>query len=237
MTIDNERQKLILEKIIQEYINSAEPVSSKKLEEKYNFGVCPATIRNEMQRLTDFGFLFQPHTSAGRVPTDKAYRFFVNNILESDLDDEMEKLKIEKNQLKRKQDAMKWMQFLTKELASLSSSLAVSYLGGEGILWKEGWEDLLQEPEFQAADQISDFVKFLKTFEEGVDKMKLDSGISVFIGKETPFSGAREFSLIICRCSFPDKEDGFVSLLGPKRMAYDKNIALINYVREIILEL
>lgn len=237
MTINNERQKLILERIIQEYINSAQPVSSKKLEEKYNFGVCPATIRNEMQRLTDFGFLFQPHTSAGRVPTDKAYRFFVNNILESDLDDEIGKLRIEKSQLKRKQDAMKWIQFLTKELASLSSSLAISYLGSEGILWKEGWEDLLQEPEFQTADQISDFVKFLKTFEEEADKMKLDSGITVFIGKETPFSGAREFSLIISRCSFPDNEEGFVSILGPKRMAYDKNIALINYVREIMLEL
>lgn len=237
MTIDNERQKLILETIIKEYIDSAEPISSKKLEEKYNFGICPATIRNEMQRLTDFGFLSQPHTSAGRVPTDKAYRFFVNNILENKSDKKVEKLKIEKSQLDKKQDAVRWIQFLTKELASLSSSLAVSYLCEEDILWKEGWEDLLQEPEFQEADQVSDFVKFLKNFEEEADKMKLDSGISVFIGRETPFSGPREFSLIITRFYFSDKEEGFLSLLGPKRMAYDKNIALINYVRKIILDL
>ncbi|MBU0547119.1 hypothetical protein KJ735_03050 [Patescibacteria group bacterium] len=189
-----------------------------------------------MQKLTDFGFLSQPHTSAGRVPTDKAYRFFVNNILENNLNDKEEKLKIEKK-LKKNQDAVKWIQFLTKELASLSSSLAIIHLCGEDILWKEGWEDLLQEPEFQTANQISHFVKFLRTFEEKADKMKLDSGVSVFIGRENPFSGPREFSLIISRCSFPDKEEGFISLLGPKRMAYDKNIALINHVREIMLEL
>jgi heat-inducible transcriptional repressor len=236
VTLDNERQKLILETIIKEYINSAEPISSKKLEEKYNFGICPATIRNEMQRLTDFGFLSQPHTSAGRVPTDKAYRFFVNNILENKEETKKEKLRIEKI-LKRNQDIVKRIQFLTKELASLSSSLAVSYLFDEDILWKEGWEDLLQEPEFQMSDQISDFVKFLKNFEDEADKMKLNSEISVFIGKENPFSGPREFSLIISRFSYSDKESGFVSLLGPKRMAYDKNIALLNQFRKIMLDL
>ena len=80
-----ERQNQLLNGIITEYINSAKPVSSRLLEKKYDFGVSPATIRIEMQKLTDKGFLHQPHTSAGRVPTDRGYRFFVDNLLEGEL--------------------------------------------------------------------------------------------------------------------------------------------------------
>ena len=80
------RQKEILNSVIEEYINSAQPVSSQLLEKKYDFGICPATIRIEMQKLTDKGFLCQPHTSAGRVPTDKGYRFFVDNLLEKEFE-------------------------------------------------------------------------------------------------------------------------------------------------------
>ena len=81
------RQGQILEKITREYIRLARPVSSQLLEEKYKLGICPATIRIEMQRLTDEGYLYQPHTSAGRVPTDKGYRFFVDNLLKKEIAD------------------------------------------------------------------------------------------------------------------------------------------------------
>ena len=74
----NLRQQDLLLKIVEEYINTAKPVSSQLLEKKHSFKVCPATIRNEMQALTKKGYIFQPHTSAGRVPTDKGYRFFVD---------------------------------------------------------------------------------------------------------------------------------------------------------------
>jgi len=76
-----QRQTEILNRLIQEYIDSARPVSSQLLEKKYDFSICPAMIRIEMQKLTDQGFICQPHTSAGRVPTDKGYRFFVDNLL------------------------------------------------------------------------------------------------------------------------------------------------------------
>src|SRR3990167_8071237 len=79
----SERQNLILNKAIEEYILSAQPVSSSLLEKKYDFGISPAMIRIEMQKLTEGGFLLQPHTSAGRVPTDKGYRLFVDELLQA----------------------------------------------------------------------------------------------------------------------------------------------------------
>ncbi|TAN45636.1 MAG: heat-inducible transcription repressor HrcA [Nitrospirae bacterium] len=80
----DERSKQILYAIIQSYINKPDPVGSRFVTKKYAFGFSPATIRNIMADLEELGFLSQPHTSAGRVPTDKGYRFYVNSLLGQD---------------------------------------------------------------------------------------------------------------------------------------------------------
>ncbi len=77
----NERKLRILQAIISDFIHSAEPVGSRTLSKKYDMGISPATIRNEMSDLEEMGFLTHPHTSAGRVPSDKAYRLYVNNFM------------------------------------------------------------------------------------------------------------------------------------------------------------
>ena len=74
------RQEQLLNALIQEYISTAEPVGSIHLKKSINLDVCPATIRNDLQELTEAGYIAQPHTSAGRIPTEKAYRFFVEKI-------------------------------------------------------------------------------------------------------------------------------------------------------------
>ncbi|MBQ3291042.1 MAG: heat-inducible transcription repressor HrcA [Mogibacterium sp.] len=76
-----ERQLQILEAIINDYVENAEPVGSRSIAKKYNLGVSPATIRNEMSDLEEMGYLTHPHTSAGRVPSDKAYRLYVNTLM------------------------------------------------------------------------------------------------------------------------------------------------------------
>ncbi|MEE3362972.1 MAG: heat-inducible transcriptional repressor HrcA [Anaerovoracaceae bacterium] len=77
----NERKLKILQAIIRDYVQTAEPVGSRTLSKKYDLGVSPATIRNEMSDLEDMGFLTHPHTSAGRVPSEKAYRLYVNEMM------------------------------------------------------------------------------------------------------------------------------------------------------------
>jgi len=221
----------ILNRIVQEYISSAHPVGSQLLEKKYDFGISPAAIRIEMQKLTQGGFLYQPHTSAGRVPTDKGYRFFVDNLIESNfIQGEKDKNFFEGFEEIEKviEDSFKFTQLLTKNLASASSNLALSYLFDKDFLWKEGWEEILGEPEFKESDCISNFAKLLKCFEENIINLEINSGIKIYIGKENPFSKARDFSTIISRCYFPENQEGILAILGPKRMAYQKNIGLIN---------
>ena len=82
MNLD-ERKKKILASVVEGYIASAEPVGSKTLVEKYNLDYSPATIRNEMKILEDSGFLEQPHVSAGRVPSSKGYRYYVDNLMKT----------------------------------------------------------------------------------------------------------------------------------------------------------
>lgn len=82
MAKNDERKYEILNAIIKDYIHTAEPVGSRTLEKKYNLGISSATIRNEMADLEDMGFLMQPHASSGRIPTQKAYRFYVDKYMQ-----------------------------------------------------------------------------------------------------------------------------------------------------------
>lgn len=230
-----QRQEKILNTVIGEYVELAQPVSSQWLEKKYDFGIKPAMIRIEMQKLTDDGFLHQPHTSAGRVPTDKGYRFFVDNLAEGEFED----FKMgdwfassfgRENEI---EDNIRFVQSLTKNLAHISGALALSYLDKEKVFWKEGWEEILKEPEFGEKDFAVHFAEFLENFEDNIEDFEVNSGIKIYIGKENPIKKAKDFSLISAKYSLPN-EEGIISLLGPKRMAYDKNISLINSLTKLL---
>ena len=232
-----ERQKVILETVVREYVTSASPVSSQVLEERYDFGICPATIRSEMQKLVQDGFLCQPHTSAGRIPTDKGYRFFVNKILENEKIKTKKVSKVEKVLEKEKEDTFKLIFHLSRFLAKNSSSLAIIHLLRRELSWKEGWEEILKEPEFEEKDFVSGFSNLLESFEAYIDNINTGSKITIYIGEENPFTRADSFSIISSRCLFPDNEEGTISLLGPKRMAYKENIDLINSVVKLLEQL
>ena len=243
MTV-TKRQGKILNRIVEEYIDLAEPISSKLLEKKYDFGICPASIRIEMQKLTDSGFISQPHTSAGRVPTDMGYRFFVDSLFKEaaskrrasplgrGISEFKNTLKIK--EILKEEDTLKWTSQLTKFLAEESSNFAVLHLISRDLLLKEGWEEILKEPEFEEKDFLLEFTRFLENFEENIDNWEINSGIKIYIGRENPFSKAKDFSIMSTKCHLPDKEEAIISLLGPKRMAYDKNISLIDSLIKLL---
>lgn len=229
-----ERQNLILENIVKDYINSAQPISSEFLQEKHNFGVSPATIRNEMQELEEKGYLLQPHTSAGRVPTDKAYRMFVDNLFEED-DIEESNFFDEFDQLHREmQNSFSFFQEMTKRLAGFSSSLALSYLPEEKVMFKEGWENVLNEPEFEDANFMKEFIGAVEGLEKNIDNLKFEkTNIKVYIGKENPTSKKKEFSVIVSQTNLPNGKKSKIVLVGPKRMEYERNIGLMSAMQKL----
>ncbi|MBI1971484.1 MAG: hypothetical protein HYS52_01380 [Candidatus Wildermuthbacteria bacterium] len=212
-----DRQKEILDGIVEEYIRLARPISSQFLEEEYDFGFSPATIRNEMLSLSEQGFLEKPYLSSGRVPTDQGYRFFVDEILQEG---------------NGQQEAFEWESplELARRLNSFTSALATLYLPSQNIVLKEGWESVLEEPEFSNPFASRSFAKFIKDFEEYVPEIPSGFAMNIFIGKENPFSKMEDFSIMIAECDIGGTK-GFVALAGPKRMAYKKNIKALKSVK------
>lgn len=123
-----ERQKLVLALVIREYIETAQPVGSRRLVEQYNLDFSPATVRNEMTVLSEAGLLLQPHTSAGRIPTEEGYRFFVNRLMGSpDLPGEIQRT-IQHQFYQARHDIDQWMRLAASVLArqSLGASWVTS---------------------------------------------------------------------------------------------------------------
>lgn len=225
-----ERQRDILNWVVQDYIELAEPISSEFLEKKHKLEISPATIRIEFQKLTKKGYLYQPHVSAGRVPTDKAYRFFVDNLFEK----EFEEFEIKDLIKKEIRNTVKFLQSLTKTLAEISESLVLSYLKEEDIFWKEGWEEVLKEPEFFEKECILNFIEFLKNLEKRIGVLEINSKVKVYIGKENPFPKGNDFATIVLKCFLPEDKEIIFSIVGPKRMNYNKNISLLNSLKKCL---
>jgi heat-inducible transcriptional repressor len=120
-----ERQKFILTLVIHEYIRSAQPVSSKYLVERYNLDMSSATVRNELAALTEAGYLRQPHTSAGRVPTEEGYRYFVGRLVQQTELPASTRSLISHQFYQTRQDTEQWMRLAASVLANQSRSASL----------------------------------------------------------------------------------------------------------------
>ena len=121
----SERQKTLLLLIIRDHIESAQPIGSKRLVENYHLNLSPATIRNEMSALTEMGYLRQPHTSAGRVPTEEGYRYFVSQMMDQAVLPEPVQRTISHQFHQSGSDVSQWMTLAASILANQSQGVSV----------------------------------------------------------------------------------------------------------------
>ncbi len=127
----NLRTTAILRAIIEEYVKSAEPVGSKTVAKNYNFGVSSATIRNEMALLENLGFITSPHTSAGRIPMEKAYRFYVNNIIDESLSDFEEEF-IKLSSYLEPESFRRMVENVSREVSSYTHYASIAIIAADG---------------------------------------------------------------------------------------------------------
>lgn len=229
-----ERQDKILKALIMEYVRTAEPVGSELLTERYRLPYSPATVRAELAQLEDEGYLDQPHTSAGRIPTDLGYRYFVNQIIpKGNLPkDEAEHLKTELLQLQTKHNRL--ARSTAKLLAGLSQNLAIAGLIGRDEFHEAGLSELMKEPEFMESECLLDVSKLLSVLEDNFETFvnDLNSTPHVYIGEENPYAPVRHLSMVLAACTLPSGEKGLLAIIGPTRMRYDRNIRLLQAVAE-----
>lgn len=232
-----ERQKAILFAVIDEHIKEAEPISSQMVCEAFDFDISPATMRNEFAELEGEGYLYQPHTSAGRVPTDKGYRLFVNALLADRANNNRKMREAFQKIADVQRETYSLFSELAKIAASFSGSTAFSGSLGAHAFFKAGMHEALRQPELadsmfreRFGDAMDSFDENLGSFLQTVER----DGVSVFIGKENPITKARDFSMLVSRFRTSTDEEGVVVIFGPKRMDYRKGLDVLNALNNLL---
>lgn len=231
------RQKNLLSVVVKEYTETAVPVGSQHIAKKYGFDLSPATIRAEMNALEDAGLLFQPHTSAGRIPTDKGYRYFVEKIMPDKELSKADQKKLQAELLKLKAKNTRLERTAAKLLSGLSGNLAISGVVGKDEFFDFGMRELLEEPEFREMDDLCRLAETLDYIDERVDQLVgrlKENEVKIFIGKENPIKEISNCSMMVTPYRTKSGEKGILALIGPKRMKYAKNKSLISYMKKLL---
>lgn len=229
-----QRQCRILAAIVKENSDTGAPVASGELTAKYQLGVSPATIRNEMAVLEELGYIYQPHTSAGRVPTDKGFRFFVNQLMEK------VKLSIKEQELLKREMLKLQMAHVEmgRRLAKLLSehSQQASFTVFPEQVSTVGLSNILDNPALPAEDakEIAQFFDDIDQYAERMIQDYSEKGPAAFIGKELKLSKKSDYSMIVSGLTLPSGERGVIGLLGPKSMKYEKNLSLLEYINKLL---
>jgi heat-inducible transcriptional repressor len=217
------RQKEILTEIIRLYADSAEPVSSRELAN--SFGLSSATIRAEMSALEDASLIFQPHISAGRVPTDKGYRYFVNNLVPTgSTKSNKNVLTITKrvDSLKDRTDSA--IKIAAETLSDLTGNMTFATLSDS--VYFHGMSQLFSQPEFLEQVQALQAARFIDAIQEWLSSAQIDS-LQVFIGDENPVVRSSGLTMMVNRFSSPYSDQSYIGIIGPTRQSYDKVINLV----------
>jgi len=231
----NARQQKILSALIEEYTNSAVPVGSDLLAEKYLRDISPATIRNDMTKLEKEGYLHQPHISSGRIPTDKGYKYFVEEIMKDQELSLADQKKLQAELLKLKAQHNRLSRTTAKLLSSFTGSFAINRL--EKDFSEFGIRELLDNPEFKEVDEFCKVAEALDYIDENIDtilkSVKLGE-TKIFIGKENPIKEISNCSMVVSPYRTKKGEKGVLAIIGPKRMRYAKNKSLMNYMKKLL---
>lgn len=230
-----ERKKFILFTIIKEHIRSKIPVGSNVLVEKYNLEISPATVRNVMSDLEEDGFIAQPYTSAGRIPTEKAFQLYVDSLFpQAGI---FKNYHLNKTLGKKDADAISTslgglddiaFKKTAKVMADVSDN-AVFWAFNQNNLYYTGISNLLKQPEFYQTGSILDISIVIDRIDEIINDIFEDTqmGTSVLIGSASPFG---DFCGTVLSKYRVGKKKGLFGILGPLRMDYKKNISLVDYI-------
>lgn len=223
-----DRQKAILAAIIEQYAEIVAPVGSVTLAKL--FGVSSATIRSEMARLEDMGYITAPHTSAGRIPTDKGYRVYVNSITEaqmsempSGVDRSVRAIEAYVNSHIDRSDRA--IRSAVDSLVELTGNMGFATIGSE--LYMNGIGMLFSQPEFLEGRHVQAVARLIDNIEPWLREAAPNQPLNVFIGSENPIGKASGATLIISKFRSPYSDSSYIGVIGPTRQNYARTMMLV----------
>lgn len=234
-----DRQIKILKTIIEEYMERAEPVGSETLEKKYELGVSPATIRNEMNKLTKAGYLKQPHTSAGRVPTKEAFKLYVDQLMEEKKLSVADEVAAKEKIWDARFDFDKLMREATRALAEQARALAVAATKA-GDVYHSGYAYLLEMPEFYDIDVTKTILSMLDETQALLDLFEKSFGeepVHLLLGEELGYEFLEPCGMVFTHFEAGPKKSGSLGVIGPSRLYYPRIIPIVRHFGSLIEEL
>lgn len=234
------RQTQILKTIIDEYVATAEPVGSEAMDKKYNLGVSPATIRNEMVTLTKAGYLKQLHASAGRIPTPVAIKFYINQLMEEKQMSLVDEVKAKEEVWDSRDDIDELMDEATHALATRTRSLAVAALKDKkDRFWQAGQSYLFNNPEFAEMQACQSLFSIFDEFDK-LDRLFFGmtastSPLEVLFGEELGWPELAPAGVIATHFNIKGKP-GALGVIGPARSNYGTVIPILRYFGNLIEE-
>lgn len=234
----SDRQIQIVKAIVEEYTDTGEAVGSHTLDTKYRLGVSPATLRNEMAELESKGFLSKPHTSAGRIPTSTAIKFYVNELMkERDLS-VSEEVAIKQRVWDHRANFHSLLREATKVLAERTHTLALAAVDG-GDVYHSGYSNLLSTTEFYDIDLFREVLAMLdenQRLYDLFDRAVSDEPIHLLVGDEMGYTRLQPVSCLFADIRIGDQR-GSLGIIGSNRQHYDQSIPLVRYIANLINQL
>jgi len=234
-----DRQVRILKAIIEEYIETAEPVGSEELEKKYFLGVSPATVRNEMVKLTESGYLKQPHVSAGRVPTKIAFRFYITHLMEERKLTVADEVAAREKVWDYRYDFDRLLHHATRALADRSRMLAVASTD-QGDVYHSGYANILNLPEFFDIDITRTILSMLDEEKEIIGMLSKtfdEETVHYLFGNELGYEFLEPCGMIFTRFNAGPERSGSLGVIGPSRLNYAVVVPLVKYFGRLVEEL
>jgi len=232
------RQEEVLALLVRRYVETAEPVGSRFIAKQ--LGLSSATIRNVMSDLEDSGYITHPHTSAGRIPTDKGYRYYIESLMRVRAVNDSTAKSIRGEYAHAARSMEDVLQRTSHLISELTNYVGVALLSEYHQLYLDGASHIVEQPEFKDFKKLHYILKCLEEKRDIVDLLAGDfdtDKLTIHIGKENRNSPLSECSIVTRGYKVKGKVSGRLGVIGPKRMVYEKIIPTVEYLADSVSEL
>jgi len=230
----DERKKLILQAVVEGYIDTAEPVGSRSIAKLSPLGLSAATIRNEMGDLEEMGLLEQPHTSAGRVPSQLGYRYYVDSLMQKYhmTAQEIDQFRMSLELKLQEQDAL--IRHISKMFSRLTNMPTIASLEADNNRkFLEGRANILEFPEYNDIEKAKNILHVLddeENLDEALKAIPQSNNISIIIGNENNIPELKDCSMVVAKYNAGKNIAGTIGIIGPTRMDYSKVVSKLEYL-------
>ena len=232
------RQSEILKAIIEEYIDSAQPIASVELVARRRLPVSGATVRNIMSDLVQMGYLQMLHVSSGRTPTDMAYRYYINDLMAETEISVLDEVALKQKVWNARYELERLLRNAAQALSDASGCLGIA-LTTDGYYSFAGVGKMLDIPEFYEIDVTKSVLRFIDDYDLTLSILQKahsnPSNLSILIGKEIVLASMEPVSIVSGSAKIADK-DCFIGVIGPARAEYGKLIPIIRYMTNLLEE-